>query len=438
MTHHVTDDLNDMARAAFAVIRAEGEATRKMISTQVGVSLPSVTNVMNDLEARELVHKVRKDQGPRGRSTLVYGISPRAGWALGIDIGTTQVTLEARGLDGTRRDRVGHGVHGDDPSSAARIAAETATSLVESVSDAGPLRAVALGVNQIVPKDFEHGSVEITSGSDQRSDPGAPVAGPSGAGALETGTLETGDRADRAEYTAPSPARRITAAFVAAARLPAEVPLLVENNVNCAAVAEHRHGVLQGGDDIAYLQIGVHIGLGYFLDGALRRGGSGASGEVARIPLSWWSEVHAPLGELERYLGSPGLLRSAAAVWPEDSAAPRTPEELFRLAADGQEPARTVVARHAVAIARLAAAGTAVIDPAVLALGGGLSQNAYFVRLVEEEFHRHNKRTELVPSTRGQAATVEGAAILAEDLALTRLLGDRYSPLLPQPALWTP
>lgn len=385
--------LSDMARAVLAATIKGREVTRRQLAETVGVSFPSVTNVIADLGRAGLITEIGRNQGPRGRARLIYGVAPQAGWVLGVDIGATQVQARSVGLDGRIQSETSRAIAGRDITAATRAAADVASRVLGESGERGPLRAVALGVNQIVPKSFA-----------------APDSESSTAG-------------------------MIARTFSESAGLPAAVDLLVENNVNCAAVAEHENGLMSGCDDCAYLQIGVGIGLGFFSDGTLVRGGNGASGEIAHIPVSWFDAAELPPDELERRLGSVGLLASAASVW-DGSPAPASTEDLLRLAREGHPSAVRIREQHAVALARLIVAFTAVIDPSVVVLGGGLSQDAGLAALVSDGFRRRNSRSRIEVSSKGITATVEGASLLALDHAMTDLLGDAHRPVVPSPAVW--
>ncbi|WP_166426703.1 ROK family transcriptional regulator [Labedella populi] len=384
---------NGIAAGVLAILLENGEATRKSIAAVLGVSLPTVTTVLGDLEARGFVRELRREQGPRGRATLVYGLDDTAGWVVGVDIGSTQVSVLAQHLDGTVLARLDRAVETGDPLSAALAAGALVASVLAAERRRGHPVSVGVGVNQVVPKSFSP------------SDDGTTAV--------------------------------MVSALVRASGLPSTVPVVVENNVNCAAVAEHEDGDLRGVDDGGYLQIGVGIGLGFFADGALIRGSSGASGELAQIPLAWDAAVDSPRNAIEHAYGSRGLLATVRSEWPEGEP-PASSEQVFALAATGDPVASSVMRRHATAIARVATAVATVLDPSVLVIGGGLSRNPEFVALVVEEFRSRIPRTEVRTSRKGTAATVQGAAFLARDHASSILLGGAYRRILSRPAIWSP
>ena len=61
------------------------------------------------------------------------------------------------------------------------------------------------------------------------------------------------------------------------------VPVMIENDGNAAAVAEHRLGAGRGYQHMIMLTLGTGVGGGLILDGRLYRGAVGAAGELGHI-----------------------------------------------------------------------------------------------------------------------------------------------------------
>src|SRR5690606_2093443 len=62
-------------------------------------------------------------------------------------------------------------------------------------------------------------------------------------------------------------------------------PVEIGNDANYAVLAEHRFGEHAGTRDLVYLTGGTSLAAGLLVDGALRRGHSGYSGEAGHIPV---------------------------------------------------------------------------------------------------------------------------------------------------------
>jgi predicted NBD/HSP70 family sugar kinase len=89
---------------------------------------------------------------------------------------------------------------------------------------------------------------------------------------------------------------------VRAALAPATV--LIENNVNLAAVAERAAGVARTADSFAVLWVAAGLGLAIDLGGVLHRGATGGAGEIGYMPV--------PGGPPERPLDFQDLVGNAA------------------------------------------------------------------------------------------------------------------------------
>jgi predicted NBD/HSP70 family sugar kinase len=79
-------------------------------------------------------------------------------------------------------------------------------------------------------------------------------------------------------------------------------PVVIENDVNLAAMAERADGVAAGLDDFAFVWLGTGLGLAAVMNGQVRRGVGGAAGEIG------WMPVHgAPLPAGNEHPSKTGL-----------------------------------------------------------------------------------------------------------------------------------
>ncbi|TKA12128.1 ROK family transcriptional regulator [Actinacidiphila oryziradicis] len=368
---HSGHPLSDSARAVFAVLAAAGSATRPQLAAQSGLSKPTVSSVMTELEAAGLAARSGTAHGGTGRSAAVYRLGPASGSVLAIDLGSTHTEVRGIALDGTvlavqRTD--------DD-----LRPAEAVHAVLGRLPVPGPLRAVVVAVPDVAARQESGGTRPATS--------------------------------------------RIAVAFEAL-ELPPGVPVHVENNVNCAALAELHDGAARDRHSFAYLQVGYNIGLGIVYGGQVLRGANGAAGEVARLPYPWAEGLRAEHEGLEAYAGARSLVRRAAYAWrPADGDRPETAERLFALAADGHLTARRMVTEHAGEVGRLAAAVTAVLDPGLIVLGGGIGANPQLLPGVNAELERLSWPTKVVCSVLGNSGTVVGATRLAVARGVQNVIG---------------
>ncbi|MDQ1050656.1 putative NBD/HSP70 family sugar kinase [Streptomyces sp. V4I2] len=355
--------LTESASAVFAVLAGAGSATRPQLASLAGLSKPTVSSAVAELEGARLAACSGTSSSGAGRSAAVYGLGPAAGAVLAVDLGPALTRVRGCALDGSLLTQA--------TGSRAEAADVVREALFALPADA-PLRTVVVAVGDVTAREKE------------------------GAG-MRPATAKAGPVFD-----------------AMAVALPSGVPLHLENNVNCAALAELHEGAARGHHTFGYLRIGVGIGLGIVIGGQVLRGANGAAGELARLPYPWDDGSEPRQEALEEYIGARSLLRRAAEAWQgTDGPCPRTAEQLFALAAEGRAPARAVVGRHATDVGRLTAAVTAVLDPGLIVLGGSTGAYPQLLPGVRAELDRLSWPTEVVSSTVGELGTVVGASRLA-------------------------
>ena len=86
--------------------------------------------------------------------------------------------------------------------------------------------------------------------------------------------------------------------------------VVLENDVNLAALGELHFGAGRALSNFGFLNLGTGVGMGLILDKRLVRGETGAAGEIGFLPLAPGSEssCNMPAGPLEHSVGSHGLL----------------------------------------------------------------------------------------------------------------------------------
>jgi glucokinase len=167
-----------------------------------------------------------------------------------------------------------------------------------------------------------------------------------------------------------------------------DLPVFIENDANAAAWGEFQFGAGHDVEELLLVTVGTGIGGGVVLDGELYRGAFGVGAEIGhlRVVPDGLQCGCGNRGCFEMYASGKALVRRARAA---ASADPQAAADL--LARAGGDPARisgpviTAAAREgdAFALAQLAELGrwlgegiasiTAVLDPALVVIGGGVS-----------------------------------------------------------------
>jgi predicted NBD/HSP70 family sugar kinase len=325
-------ELND--RAALELLLAEGPLTRAQLSTRTGVSKVTVSQMLARLEERRLVAIAGEQAGGRGPNAALYAVVPSSAYVAGLYVEFDQFSAAVADVTGHRLAKVSVDPNGaDDPVGMVRDAISQAC---ESAGlDLSALSAVVIG---------------------------------------SPGVLDPRTGAPRLAVNLPTWHEGVLDAL----RAVLHTPVVIENDVKLAAMAERAGGAAAGLDDFAFVWIGTGLGLASVSNGQVRRGVGGAAGEIG------WMPVHgAPLPAGNEHPSKAGLQALAggfavqALAAEHGFAAASAPEsvELARAALSGTEPG--VAGRAAVFFDELAhrvsigvAAVCVVLDPGLVVLGG--------------------------------------------------------------------
>jgi glucokinase len=212
-----------------------------------------------------------------------------------------------------------------------------------------------------------------------------------------------------------------------------EVPVVVENDANAAAWGEFRFGAAEDADEMLLVTVGTGVGGGIIANGELFRGSFGAAAEIGHLRMVPGGRLCGcgNLGCLEQYGSGSALVKGARA-------AAHTPEAAALLAQAGGDPEKITgpmitelaQAGDPFACAQLAEIGrwlgegiaslTAVLDPAVVVIGGGVSEAGDLlldpIRTAFEQqltARAHRPVLEIRLATLGNRAGMIGAADLA-------------------------
>ncbi|WP_224756419.1 ROK family transcriptional regulator, partial [Streptomyces sp. col6] len=223
--------MND--RLALRLLQQDGPLTATQLKTLTGLSRPTVADLVERLRDAGLIHVVGETGADRrGPNARLYGIVADRALLAGLDVRTDSVAVVVADLLGTTLAEatlpIGSETEGDE-------AVEQAVALLATTArraGSAPLHSVGIGAPGLID----------------------PV---------------TGELRDSSGL--PSWHRSLVRALQE--RLPSTV--LVENETNLAAVAEHRAGAARDHDTFVLFWLGHGVGAAVMLDGKLRRGASG-------------------------------------------------------------------------------------------------------------------------------------------------------------------
>ena len=210
------------------------------------------------------------------------------------------------------------------------------------------------------------------------------------------------------------------------------LPVFLDNDANCAALAETVAGAAVGHESAVLITLGTGVGGGIIIGGRVYNGYRGAAGELGHIPLVLGGEVCCcgQKGCWEAYASVTALIRQTARArraHPESLLA-ETPEEAitgrtaFRAAKAGDETAQAVVRQYADYVAAGCVTVVNALAPEVILIGGGISREGDYLLDPIRRYVRRNcfgGECGAVPEIRAAAlggeAGIIGAAALCRE-----------------------
>ncbi|MEU0195192.1 ROK family transcriptional regulator [Streptomyces afghaniensis] len=441
--------IND--RLALRLLQQEGPLTAGQLKQLTGLSRPTVADLVERLTVAGLIAVVGEaGEQRRGPNAKVYGIVADRAHLAALDVRTEGVAVAVADLVGRVLAEESVPIGGDMGTGPA---VEQAVALVERVvKEAGADRLHTVGI-------------------------GAP-------GLIDPASGELRDSSGLPKWH-----RRLVAALQE--RLP-EARVSVENETNLAALAEQRDGVARDRDTFVLLWLGHGTGAAVVLDGALRRGASGGTGEIGFLPVPGTAAlpsstdceggfhslaaagavvdlaarcgVSAGPGQEPSLVGvvraAVAVVRSAVrqvreagagagAFWPAHAAdAPHSASRGGESGAVGEEPRPSrgseasaspgalPAARFLDALADRLAVGVAsvvaILDPGCVVLGGEVGQAGgdELAALVQDRIARMTPLpTEVRTTTLGGGAVLRGALLTARDRAQEELFAPGERPV---------
>ncbi|MGV9345726.1 ROK family transcriptional regulator [Streptomyces spiralis] len=406
--------IND--RLALRLLQQEGPLTAGQLKQLTGLSRPTVADLVERLTASGLITVVGEaGEQRRGPNARLYGIVADRAHLAALDVRTESVSVTVTDLLGRELAEASVPIGGDTGTGPA---VEQAVTLVERVAkEAGAEQLHTVGI-------------------------GAP-------GLIDPDTGELRDSTGL-----PAWHRRLVAALQE--RLP-RARVIVENETNLAALAEQRDGAARGRDTFVLLWLGHGTGAAVVLDGALRRGASGGTGEIGFLPVPGTGGVPSATdcgGGFHSLAGAAAVTELAGAYGLSGEQGGREPAaaELVRRAAEslaeafpGETSSETASsgdgARAADFLDALAdrvalgvASVVAVLDPGCVVLGGEIGQAGGEVlagRVAERVGRMSPLRTEVRASALGGGAVLRGALLTARERAQDELFAPACPPTHP-------
>jgi glucokinase len=151
-----------------------------------------------------------------------------------------------------------------------------------------------------------------------------------------------------------------------------DVPFIVDNDANLAALGEWAHGAGRGTSSLVVMTIGTGVGAGIVLEGRIWGGVRGFAGEIGHVSIRP-DGLECPCGNrgcLETEVSARAILRRYRELSSDGDGL--TPEEICRRAAAGDEAARRAFIEAGTSLGLGLSLLINVLNPEMILIGGGI------------------------------------------------------------------
>lgn len=380
------------------LLREAGSCSRADLVRASGMSAPTVTNVVSDLLAANLIKPLGEGESSGGRPPDMIRFKSERGCILGVQISAKVVSFLLTDLSGEDLDTAQVPLDGQktNPEAICGLIGDEIRRLFRKHKKAREqLLALVVGVPAIT--NVEEGIV------------------------LSISTLEDWRSV---------PLRRLLGKHV-------DCLIIIENDTNLAAVGERYRGAARTEQTFILIDIGANVSAGIVLEGKLHHGAQWSAGEIAylRLPrvLRKQPALHE-FGELESVLTNSGILKS----WNEAIAKSRpasTPTQeqtdaqgVLNLAQTGDPLARKIILHRAGIVADVIVNLSLVLNPGLILLGGKVGSHPTLLSFVTKELENSEFAVpKIAAASLGELAVLRGAIALALEAIPTLLLPQSIS-----------
>lgn len=332
-TTRIVSEVN--STAILEALQSSGPMTLQQIGGATGLSPATVNRIIDRLGKDRLVIDVGVATSSGGRPPRLIGYNSRRHSVIAIDIGARKISGGVFDLQGRRlHTDVTTTVPGDDPAASSQVFEQVTVLIARLVARAERLNCPAQTVGVGVP-----GTV--------RTDTGIVQFAPS---------VHWWD---------------LPLASLLTERI--GLPVVVENDVNLIAVAEHKLGAARNSSNAVTIAIGTGVGAGLILNGRLYRGAHGGSGEVGYMLMDVGSlaQPWPGFGDLESRISGRTMVEQTREALGLDETALTHPRELVELVRSGNETAAAILRSTIDYVAMAVANISTVLNPEIVVVAGG-------------------------------------------------------------------
>lgn len=383
----------------------QGSMSRADISRQTGLSKPTVSSAVEHLIERNLVKETGRADNAQGRKATLIQFNETAYNVCGIDIGATRIRIALSDLNGQI---IAYDTYPPiDPDQYVQFN----SAIVQSSGDAEVKRGHETSVpSEALVLRLVHSYVDqlLQKNRLQWSDlrcigfgiPGVvlPVSGKISRIVDPLAGMEQDFSRDALARAFPC-------------------DIMLDNDVNLAALGEYRKGAAMNSPLFIFFSIGAGTGAGIMVQGHLLHGLGGLTGEVAEMRMQDGRR-------LEDVLSADGLMGLAKRHYLNGLlSSDMQPEDIFAATRSGEGWAISMMKEYSQMIASALRQISTLLAPELIVLGGGIGGNGDVLlpllrKAVAEQFP---VQPQLICSDLGERAVVTGAVQVALQHTLMKL-----------------
>jgi glucokinase-like ROK family protein len=382
------------------LIHTQSPISRAQLAVITGLNKSTVSSLVDELLARNLIHETGSNSGGAGRPATLIEMNPLAGLFIGVELGVDFVSVAVTDFLGNIIWRKREDANPNEDQS--RMINQTLQIVKEAMAAGKKKNTRFLGLGLATPGtvDVKEGVLIFAPNLHWRNVPFGKIF---------------------SEQT--------------------KLRVFVENDANAAAIAEHLFGTARQCQDFIFVFAGVGIGGGLFLNGKLYRGKNGYAGEIGHSPImaepsqtvchcgnrGCWETYANQYSIIQRIQARLEVKRTS--IIPKLMAEQNSPItiQLIKQAADaGDKEAIDSFAEAGHAMGQGLAGLVNIFNPEKIILGGPLSiAGEYLLPAIKETVSLHSlpeidQQAEVLLSPFGPDASLIGAIAIVVDDVLSK------------------
>lgn len=385
------------------LLREAGSCSRADLVRASGLSAPTVTNVVHDLLAANLIQPLGEGESSGGRPPDMISFKADRGCLLAVQITAENLIFLLADLSGAQMDTTKVPLAGEETAPEAicqLIGAEIRVLLRKHKMAREQLLALIVAVPAIA--NVDEGLV------------------------ISISTLDNWRNV---------PLRSLLTKIV-------DCVVIVENDTNLAALGEHHRGAARFHASFVLIVIGANVSAGIVLGGRIHHGAQWAAGEIGYLRLPHVARKDPALyefGELEHVMTGQAIVTSWRQSTPSSprrnnaSAGEIDAVGVLDLAQAGEPMARKIIQHRAAIAADIIVNLSLILNPNLILLGGDVGRHPVMISSVQKQLKRSEFAVpEIAGAALGDFAVLWGAIAVALEIIPALLLPEPDSNATPR------